>query len=237
MKAIIQKFEGNQFEIDQLSKNLDAVPDEGKLRELISALKEQQEELIKIQSKIELLQSQKKEIENELDIETLKISKKLKEIAERDNQEDISKRILRNSEKSRATLQKFKEALIDKYINSIEIGITECFKQLLRKANTNHHFRIDKATFKLSVQLDNDEVIPATSLSAGERQILFKESHLFFISDCVSESHEEVWDEPEKRKSRLNLFLIGIGKFYHFLGNFALLRRPASKLPLSSEFL
>jgi DNA sulfur modification protein DndD len=97
---------------------------------------------------------------------------KLKEIAERDNQEDISKRILRNSEKSRTTLQKFKEALIDKYIDSIEIGITECFKQLLRKANTNHHFKIDKATFKLTVQLDNNEVIPATSLSAGERQIL-----------------------------------------------------------------
>lgn len=171
-KTIIQKFEKNQFEIDQLSKNLNAVPDEGKLRDLISALKEQQEELIKIQSKIELLQSQKNEIEYKLDLETSKISKKLKEIAERDNQEDISKRILRNSEKSRTTLQRFKEALIDKYINSIEIGITECFKQLLRKANTNHHFKIDKASFKLSVQLDNSEVIPATSLSAGERQIL-----------------------------------------------------------------
>jgi DNA sulfur modification protein DndD len=171
-KAIVQKFEKNQFEIDQLSKNLDAVPDEGKLRELISALKEQQEELIKTQSKIELLQSQKKEIEYKLDLEASKISKKLKEIAERDNQEDISKRILRNSEKSRTTLQRFKEALIDKYISSIEIGITECFGQLLRKENTHHHFKIDKATFKLSVQLDNDEVISATSLSAGERQIL-----------------------------------------------------------------
>ncbi len=171
-RAILQRFEGIQFEIDQLTKNLDAVPDEGKLRELISALKEQQEELIKIQSKIELLQSQKKEVEYKLEIETSKITKKLKEIADRDNQEDISKRILKNSEKSRNTLQKFKEALIDKYINSIEIGITECFMQLLRKANTKHHFKIDKATFKLSVQLDNDEVIPATSLSAGERQIL-----------------------------------------------------------------
>ena len=171
-KIIIQKFESNQFEIDQLSKNLDAVPDEGKLKELISALKGQQEELIKIQSKIELLQSQKKEIEYKLDLETSKISKILKEIADRDNQQDISKRILKNSEKSRATLQKFKGALIDKYIKSIEIGITECFKQLLRKANTNHYFKIDKTTFKLSVQLDNHEVIPATSLSAGERQIL-----------------------------------------------------------------
>jgi hypothetical protein len=44
--------------------------------ELISALKEQQEELIKIQSKIELLQSQKKEIEYKLDLETSKNSKK-----------------------------------------------------------------------------------------------------------------------------------------------------------------
>ena len=90
-KAIMQKFESNQFEIDQLSKNLDAVPDERKLKDLISALKEQQEELIKVQSKIELLQSQKKEIEYKLDLETSKISKKLKEIAEQDNQEDISK--------------------------------------------------------------------------------------------------------------------------------------------------
>jgi len=171
-KAIIQKFDDNQFEIDQLLKKLDAVPDEGKLRESISALKGQQEELIRIQSKIELHQSQKKDIEYKLELETSKISKKLKEIAERNNQEDISKRILINSEKSRITLQKFKEALIDKYISAIEIGITECFKQLLRKTNTKHNFTIDKATFKLSVQLDNDEVIPATSLSAGERQIL-----------------------------------------------------------------
>jgi len=171
-KAIIQKFEKNQFEIDQLSKNLDAVPDEGKLKDLILTLKKQQEELIRVQSKIDLLMSQESEIEYKLEIETSKISKKLKEIAERDNQEDISKRILKNSEKSRLTLQKFKEALIDKYITSIEIGISECFEQLLRKANTKHHFTVDKATFNLSVKLDNDEFIPATSLSAGERQIL-----------------------------------------------------------------
>jgi DNA sulfur modification protein DndD len=171
-KAIMQKFKDNQFEIDQLTKNLDAVPDEGKLKDLILTLKKQQEELIRVQSKIDLLMSQESEIEYKLEIETSKISKKLKEIAERDNQEDISKRILKNSEKSRLTLQKFKEALIDKYITSIEIGISECFEQLLRKANTKHHFTVDKATFNLSVKLDNDEFIPATSLSAGERQIL-----------------------------------------------------------------
>lgn len=171
-KIIIQKFENNQFEIDQLSKNLNAVPDEGKLKDLISALKKQQEELIKVQSKIELLESQKKDIEYKLEIETARITKTLKEIAEKNNHEDVSNRILKKSQKSRDTLQKFKEALINKYINSIEIGITQCFKKLLRKDNTNHHFKIDQNTFKLSVQLDNDEVIPATSLSAGERQIL-----------------------------------------------------------------
>jgi DNA sulfur modification protein DndD len=171
-KEIIQKFKDNQFKIDQLSKSLDAVPDEGKLKDLILSLKKQQDELIRVQSKIELLRSQENEIEYRLEIETSKINKKLKEIAERDNQEDISKRILKNSEKSRHTLQKFKEALIKKYINSIEIGISECFEQLLRKANTKHHFTVDKATFKLSVKLDNEEFIPATSLSAGERQIL-----------------------------------------------------------------
>lgn len=171
-KAVIQKYENIQFEIDQILKNLHAIPDEAKLKDLILALKEQQEELIKVQSKIELLESQKKDIEYKLEIETSKITKRLKEIAEQNNQEDISKRILKKSEKSRFTLQKFKEALISKYINSIETGITECFKQLLRKANTNHYFRIDQSTFKLSVQLDNDEIIPATSLSAGERQIL-----------------------------------------------------------------
>lgn len=171
-KTVIQKYEDNQFEIDQLTKNLNAVPDEGKLKELMLALNKYQEERIKVESKIELLESQKKENQYKLDIETTKISKKLKEIAEQSNQKDISKRILKNSEKSRNTLQKFKAALIDKYINSIEHGITECFKQLLRKTNTNHHFKIDKTTFKLSVELDNSEIIPATSLSAGERQIL-----------------------------------------------------------------
>lgn len=171
-KVIIQKFEANQFEIDRLSKNLDAVPDEGKLKEFLSALKEKQNELIKIQSKIDLLMSQKEDLDYKLDLETSKISNQLKEIAERDNQADVSKRILKNSEKSRATLQKFKEALINKYIQSIENGITESFKQLLRKTKTNHYFKIDKSTFKLSVQLDNNEVIPAISLSAGERQIL-----------------------------------------------------------------
>lgn len=171
-KVAIQKFEKNQYDIDKLSNNLNAIPDEGKLKELMLGLKKQQEELIKVQSKIELLESQKKDIEYKLEVEIVKVTKRLKEIAEQNNQEDIANRILKNSQKSRATLEKFKEALIDKYINSIEIGITECFKQLLRKANTNHHFKIDKSTFKLSVKLDNNEAIPATSLSAGERQIL-----------------------------------------------------------------
>ena len=85
---------------------------------------------------------------------------------------DDVKRVVGHSEKVRTTLTELRERLIARHISKIEIATLDSFRRLMRKEGLVADLRIDPATFAIQLVAGSGEPVPASRLSAGERQLL-----------------------------------------------------------------
>ena len=92
-------------------------------------------------------------------------------VAERFAHED-RQRILKHSEKVRATLTAFRAAVIRKHAARLEALILESFQQLLRKNRLVTGLSIEPASFAVTLTGCDGQPLPFNRLSAGERQLL-----------------------------------------------------------------
>jgi DNA sulfur modification protein DndD len=93
------------------------------------------------------------------------------DVDERFEHEDRN-RLLKHAEKVRATLAKFRTAIIRKHTSRLESLILESFQQLLRKSRLVTALRIDPETFEVTLTGSDGHPLPFNRLSAGERQLL-----------------------------------------------------------------
>ena len=159
-------------EIDNTSKNLMAVPSEDKIKDIVIQLNKHQNEKTKLETKIEATDQILSEITSQQDKVSKEISNKLAALASQQTSQIVSQRILKHSQKSKATLSKFKDELIQKHLSTLSQEITSCFRNLQRKTNFNLSFEINQSNFSLIIKKFNGEEVSAKTLSAGERQLL-----------------------------------------------------------------
>ncbi len=162
----------NELELDRLNQNLAAVPSEDKVKVIVDELNEKQAERNRNEGKVEFLKEELSQIENEQAKISKIISSKLLEIANKKTGSVIAQRVLNHSARARQTLVQFKESLLKKHVHSLSDLITDCFRQLHRKSKLELSFKIDIKDFSLSITKANGDEISASSLSAGERQLL-----------------------------------------------------------------
>lgn len=81
-------------------------------------------------------------------------------------------RLLKHSEKVRATLAGFRTAVIRKHAARLEGLILESFQQLLRKHRLVTGLSIDPVSFVVVLTGNDGQPLPFNRLSAGERQLL-----------------------------------------------------------------
>lgn len=86
--------------------------------------------------------------------------------------EDDRQRIIKHSNKVRATLGHFRTKVITRHIARMEALMLESFQKLLRKKELVYNLKIDPETFEVSLRDKRGEVLPFDRLSAGERQLL-----------------------------------------------------------------
>lgn len=159
-------------EIDAINKNLQAVPSEEKVKEVIQALNEKQKERARIEAKLEVLSRELNEVSILQERVGREISVKLNKISQQETEQVISQRILNHAQAAKETLIKFKQELVKKHLESLGGQITDCFRLLHRKSKFDLRFKINEDDFSLSVLKNLNEIVPAKSLSAGERQLL-----------------------------------------------------------------
>jgi DNA sulfur modification protein DndD len=162
----------NALELDRLNQNLAAVPSEDKVKTIVEDLNQKQAEKNRNEGKVELLKEELALIENEQAKISRIISSKLVEIANKKTGSVIAQRVLNHSARARQTLVQFKEALLKKHVHSLSAQITDCFRQLHRKSKLDLTFKIDIKDFSLRITKANGDEVSASSLSAGERQLL-----------------------------------------------------------------
>jgi len=168
----IKQSEKIDEDIDNVNKNLMAVPSEEKIKDIVIELNKNQSEETKLHLKYEFLSDllskiliDKEKIKKEVDI-------KLQAIANQETELIISQRILKHAQKSKETLTKFKEQLINKNLFALGDEISNCFKILQRKSTFDLKFEINSKNFSLIIKKNGAEEVSAKTLSAGERQLL-----------------------------------------------------------------
>lgn len=92
-------------------------------------------------------------------------------VRHRERQDDRT-RMLRCANRVRETLAAFRSATIGRHVTRIEHLVLESYHHLLRKTSLVTRLSIHPETFSLTLYGRTGDVLPAESLSAGERQLL-----------------------------------------------------------------
>jgi DNA sulfur modification protein DndD len=158
--------------LDDADRLLAGVPDEKLIKDLVEERNEAMDALAVARAELRRCEVQWEEAKSrhirigaDLDRAQKKRVKTLIEIEELN-------RIVEYAERARATLEKFREALLQRHISRLEVAVLQSFKALMRKSGLIHDLRIDTANSTLTLADSDGEPIDPGRLSAGERQLL-----------------------------------------------------------------
>ncbi|WP_406387426.1 DNA sulfur modification protein DndD [Streptomyces sp. NBC_00211] len=158
--------------LDQLDRQLAGVPAKSKVEALQVARVEQLQEVARVQAECarasELLEELKRRRENV----TTSLARAHDDFVRTKVKVEEVERIIKYSEKARATLDRFGEALLQRHISRLEVAVLQSFKELMRKQGLVKDLRIDTDKFTLTLSDAEGESIDPGRLSAGERQLL-----------------------------------------------------------------
>jgi DNA sulfur modification protein DndD len=161
-----------QHELSQLEKQLSAVPATDKVMPFLDEVKLLENQLLKVQVQAEeiniKIQINEKEIQfiNKKKIETVSAINNFKA------EEILFEKMREQLKRGRDNLARFEEEIRNKHVSNLEKGIKESFESLLRKKGFLHGISIDKNNYLMTINIVGGSVVPASKLSAGERQLL-----------------------------------------------------------------
>ncbi|MFB4285069.1 DNA sulfur modification protein DndD [Nonomuraea sp. MTCD27] len=158
--------------LQEADRLLAAVPDDQQIKVLIENRQQAMDAVAVAKAAVEhnsgLLEEAKNRRDRfEADLERLQQQRIKARIREKELQ-----RIVAYAEKARSTLERFREALLRKHINSLEVAVLRSFQKLMRKNGLISDLRIDTGRFRLILTDRDGEPIDPARLSAGERQLL-----------------------------------------------------------------
>ncbi|HEY9854054.1 MAG TPA: DNA sulfur modification protein DndD [Leptolyngbyaceae cyanobacterium] len=157
-----------ETEIDSLERQLAAAAAPEIYQQLVDAVSETKNQVLKVEIAIEKAERLKKDIE----IAIAQLKKDLLAYGEEVMNRKNTDHIIASAAKVQRTLQLFREKLTLKKLNKLEIQVTECFRYLLHKSNLVHRVVIDANNYSLSLFDPEGKPVPKHRLSAGEKQLL-----------------------------------------------------------------
>ena len=161
-----------QAELDQVEKNLLAVPDAEKLEPLFREINATEDESRGVEYTQKLLDDQIQRVQRELDAAQKQFNNAADELKKHEaNEIQLSKMKLRLNS-GREVLSLFEEKIRNKHISTLEKLIKDGFVALLRKKSFINSISICPDTFALTINIVGTGFVPASKLSAGERQLL-----------------------------------------------------------------
>lgn len=161
-----------QVELDQIERQLLAVPDVIKLEPLFIEIKKAENSIKGHEAKRDGLQDQLERIKRDLDFALKQFNSASDEVRKNEAEEVQLKNMRQQLLRGRDVLIKFEEKIRNKHITNLEKLICESFQTLLRKKSFVSSISICPQSFMLTIQTVGEEEVPAAKLSAGERQLL-----------------------------------------------------------------
>jgi len=161
-----------QSELDQIERNLLAVPEREKLEPLFIEIKHTEDEARNIESTQKSLYDQINRVQRETDMHTKQFDNVSDELRKQEANVIQLAKMKERLSTGREVLGLFEEKIRNKHIRTLEIYIKDGFESLLRKRSFINSIVICPNTFKLTINIVGEGFVPASKLSAGERQLL-----------------------------------------------------------------
>lgn len=160
------------IELDQIERTLLAVPDGEKLAPLLSEISEKEVLIASRSAEADSLRGQLDRIRRDRDI----LNGQIDGMSEKQRQQDSELKRLERMRiqlaRGKDVLHQFEERIRSKHIRELEILVLRGFQTLLRKKAFVKSISIDPSTYQLKLYIEGEGVVPASKLSAGERQVL-----------------------------------------------------------------
>ena len=161
-----------QTELDQIEKSLLAVPDAEKLEPLFVEIKSTEDEIRQVELSQRFLEDQIQRVDREFDMVQKQFDNAANELKlQRSNEVQLSMMKARLNS-GREVLKLFEEKIRSKHISTLEMLIKKGFESLLRKRSFINSISISPDNFQLTINIVGEGLVPASKLSAGERQLL-----------------------------------------------------------------
>jgi DNA sulfur modification protein DndD len=159
-------------ELDQIERQLLAVPDAVKLEPLFVEIKKTEDGIRFQESKRNGLQDQIDRIKRDLDSTSKQFEIASGEVRKNEAEEMQMKSMHQQLIRGKEVLFKFEEKIRNKHITNLEKLICESFEVLLIKKSFVDSISICPNSFMLTIKIIGEGDVPASKLSAGERQLL-----------------------------------------------------------------
>ncbi len=171
-KNLKLSFEQLSEEVAMSDKQLSVIPEADMIKAVAKALKMAEDKHKIAQGELNVLQAGYNDTLKILAIKQNELDRLLHTANNEQLNAHRDKRILEHTAEVKHTLTLYRKALTNKHIGRLESLITESFTGLIRKSDLVDNISINPDDFTLNIISKEGEIIPATRLSAGERQLL-----------------------------------------------------------------
>ena len=172
IRTALARLSSSRKRLDEVDSLLSRVPTE----DAVEAPRRQWEEALREVGRVEALAGQSEQALVEARRNREDAAARRDKALERHTKEQLSQEkgmlAQQQVDKVRSVLASFREKVVQKHAGRLGELIVDCFNQLHRKPGLVQRVVIDVMQFSMLLYTENNEVIPAEKLSAGERQLL-----------------------------------------------------------------
>ena len=161
-----------QNELEQIEKNMLAIPDATRLEPLFVEMKNIEDEIRLCASKRISLAENLRRVEREIVSADRQFSIAEEGVKSNEAEEILTRKMRNRLLDARDVLANFEIKIRNKHISNLEKLIKEGFVSLIRKRKFVKSISISPENYLLSINIVGEGLVPAIKLSAGERQLL-----------------------------------------------------------------
>lgn len=171
IESLTSRAEAQESQIMSLDAHLGATDDKSMAIKLFEALKSLEKERLTAENALKQQQNTVESLNRQIELQKARRTQLVKSIAEKENANDDSARIVKYSAMSTEVLREFKARLQRSKVERLSATATSCFQTLVEKDSLVSKIVIDPETLDVTMLDIEGRLLLKSQLSAGEQQM------------------------------------------------------------------
>lgn len=172
IRTSLKRREDLEHSLTVIERKLTTVPDADAIAPIEQERLELESKRAGLEHATAQLREERQRIENELSRKESTLKRLQDETTRKALEQEDLARVNVHARRAQATLQAFRERVVERHLARIEMHIEESFRHLLRKQTLVASLRLNRATYAIELKDKAGNVVQTDRLSAGERQLL-----------------------------------------------------------------